>query len=311
MRRSNVENHDKRCSFIKFKAQKQQLILMSELFSISLLTKILSILLLGILAEGFVAKFITFENTAGAENTQAAALLSASTYSAYYRCRFTGFQDTLYAKSGIQFFRECEIYGTVDFIFGDACVVFQNCKILARKPLLGQSNTITAQGRDNATGIGGFVIHNCTFTAMPDLLASKYPVKTYLGRPWKDYSRTVIMESFLDVLIDAQGWLEWKGNSTRSNTLYYAEYNNRGPGAYTKDRVNWQGYRVISSPMEAIPFTVRAFISGDAWIPSREVPYEPDLIEAPLFITSLAKQGLAKTNLVMVLIFSFFIMFSV
>jgi pectinesterase len=141
---------------------------------------------------------------------------------------------------------ESEIYGTVDFIFGEATVVFQNCKILARKPLPGQSNTITAQGRDSTNGIGGFVIHNCTLTATPDLLTSNYPVKTYLGRPWKDYSRTVIMESFLDVLIDAQGWLEWEGKPTRSNTLYYVEYNNRGPGADTSDRVNWTGYRVIS-----------------------------------------------------------------
>ncbi|XP_062145019.1 pectinesterase 2-like [Alnus glutinosa] len=227
----------------------------------------------GIHADGFVAKFISFENTAGAENMQAVALASESSYSAYYRCRFIGFQDTLYAKREIQFFRECEIYGTVDFIFGDARVVFQNCKILARKPLPGQSNTITAQGRESTESIGGFVIHNCTLTAAPDLLTSNYPVKTYLGRPWKDYSRTVIMESFLDVLIDAQGWLEWEGKPTRSNTLYYVEYNNQGPSADTYNRVNWTGYRVISSPMEAIAFTVRTFISGDTWIPSTEVPY--------------------------------------
>jgi pectin methylesterase-like acyl-CoA thioesterase len=104
MRISNLENLDKRCSFIKFKVQSQQLILKSELFSISLLT--VSILSLGIYVHGFVAKFITFENTAGAENMQAVALVSSSSHSAYYRCRFIGFQDTLYARKEIQCFRE-------------------------------------------------------------------------------------------------------------------------------------------------------------------------------------------------------------
>jgi pectinesterase len=67
---------------------------------------------------------------------------------------------------------------------------------------------MTAQGRESYYGAGGLIIHYCTITATPDLIAPKYQVKTYLGQPWKDYPRTVKMESLLDNLVDAQSWME-------------------------------------------------------------------------------------------------------
>lgn len=226
---------------------------------------------------GFVASGITFQNTAGPEKQQAVALLTKASYLAFYKCRITGFQDTLYAKTGYQFFRDCEIYGTVDFIFGDATAVFQGCYITARKPLAGQSNTVTAQGRQVPAGQGGFVIHNCKIGATSELIASEYPVKTYLGRPWRDFARTVVMQSYLDNSIDPQGWLEFDSRSSDLD-LYYAEYDNRGPGSATYDRVEWKGFRVIDS-IEAYQFTVREFIFGDMWIPATGVPYTPDFID--------------------------------
>ncbi|TQD93416.1 hypothetical protein C1H46_021005 [Malus baccata] len=45
---------------------------------------------------------------------------------------FEGYQETLYTHSRKQLYRECDIYGTVDFIFGDATVVLQNCNIYPR-----------------------------------------------------------------------------------------------------------------------------------------------------------------------------------
>ncbi|KAH9306465.1 hypothetical protein KI387_010869, partial [Taxus chinensis] len=77
--------------------------------------------------RGFIARDITFENSAGPEKHQAVALLVASHQSVFYRCSIKGYQDTLYAHSLCQFYRECQIYGTVDFIFGDAAAVFQKC----------------------------------------------------------------------------------------------------------------------------------------------------------------------------------------
>lgn len=88
---------------------------------------------------------ISFENTAGPQSGKAVALRVESDHSAFYRCRFQGFQDTPYTRRRSQFFRDCEIYGTVDFIFGDSSVVFQNCMIYALKPLAQQKNTIIIQ----------------------------------------------------------------------------------------------------------------------------------------------------------------------
>ena len=82
------------------------------------------------------------------------------------------------------------------------------------------------------------------------------------------------MQSYLDDIIDPKGWLEWEGRDP--NRVYYAEYQNRGPGARTKDRVQWA--RVINSSVEAAKFTVRNFIQGGQWIPSTGIPFFLDLL---------------------------------
>ena len=86
-----------------------------------------------------IAIGITFINSAGSSNEQAMALRSTSHLSAFYQCRFEGFQDTLFVGNGTQFYRSCEIYGSVDFIFGDAAAVFQNCDIYVRNPPPGKA----------------------------------------------------------------------------------------------------------------------------------------------------------------------------
>ncbi|XP_023524144.1 probable pectinesterase/pectinesterase inhibitor 20 isoform X1 [Cucurbita pepo subsp. pepo] len=223
-------------------------------------------------AEGFMAVNITFQNTAGAIKGQAVAMRSGADMSIFYSCSFEGYQDTLYTHSLRQFFRECDIYGTVDFIFGNAAVVFQNCNIYPRLPRSGQTNMITAQGRSDPNQNTGTSIHNCTIRATSDLAASKsYMNKTYLGRPWKQYSRTVYMQTFIDGFINPAGWDPWSGEYL--STLYYAEYNNTGAGSNTKNRVTWPGYHVISNATDASNFTVSNFLVGDAWLPPTGVPY--------------------------------------
>ncbi|XP_073288357.1 pectinesterase-like [Primulina huaijiensis] len=223
--------------------------------------------------DGFVAKEVTFENTAGVNMNQSVAVTIEGLYSAFYRCRFLGYQDTLYVWHGIQFFRECDIYGTVDFIFGKSRALFQNCNVYARRPRQGQSNTITAQGRESENFFSGIVMQNCTIAAAPDLLP-RFNVRSYLGRPLHNYSTTVIMQSFLDKLIDPRGWLEWVGQGHGVEKVYYAEYDNRGPGANTNSRVKWAHtikYR------EANKFTARNFIQGQKWIGLTKIPYYLDL----------------------------------
>eukprot|EP00256_Glycine_max_P031963 XP_006576427.1 pectinesterase 2 [Glycine max] len=223
--------------------------------------------------DGFIAQDITFRNTAGAANHQAVAFRSGSDLSVFYRCSFEGFQDTLYVHSERQFYRECDIYGTVDFIFGNAAAVLQNCNIYARTPPQ-RTITVTAQGRTDPNQNTGIIIHNSKVTGASGFNPSS--VKSYLGRPWQKYSRTVFMKTYLDSLINPAGWMEWDGNFAL-DTLYYAEYANTGPGSNTANRVTWKGYHVLTSASEASPFTVGNFIAGSNWIPSSGVPFTSGL----------------------------------
>ncbi|XP_077248728.1 pectinesterase-like [Tasmannia lanceolata] len=229
-----------------------------------------------VLGVGFTARDLTIENSAGPEKGQAVALRSESDLSGFYRCSFKGFQDTLFAKEGKQFYRECEIYGTVDFIFGDASVVFQNCMIYLHKP--PYANVIVAQGRSISWKNSGTSIHNCTIRVAPDLKLAKSSYMSFLGRPWKEYSRTIIMESSIDDLIDPAGWTKWNDSSFGLSTCYYREYKNRGPGADIGHRVKWPGYKVTNNPDEALNFTVKKFLDGENWIPWTGIPFTSGLI---------------------------------
>ncbi|KAI7725524.1 hypothetical protein M8C21_007066 [Ambrosia artemisiifolia] len=221
---------------------------------------------------GFIARDMTFENYAGPAKHQAVALRIGADHAVVYRCNIIGYQDTLYVHSQRQFFRECDIYGTVDFIFGNAAVVFQNCSMYARKPMPLQKVTITAQNRKDPNQNTGISIHACRLLAQPDMEASKANFSTYLGRPWKLYSRTVYMQTYMGDHIHPRGWLEW--NATFAlDTLYYGEYMNYGPGGAIGQRIKWPGYRVITSAIEASRFTVAQFIYGSSWLPSTGVAF--------------------------------------
>ncbi|PON66303.1 Pectinesterase, Tyr active site [Trema orientale] len=232
-----------------------------------------------VVGPGFVAVNITFRNTAGASKHQAVAVRNGADLSAFYSCSFEGYQDTLYTHSLRQFYRECDIYGTVDFIFGNAAVVFQNCNLYPRLPMANQFNAITAQGRTDPNQNTGISIHNCTVRAADDLAPSTGGIpaaKTYLGRPWKEYSRTVYMQSYIDSVVDAAGWREWNGDFALS-TLYYGEHDNRGPGSETANRVTWPGYHVINAT-DAESFTLSSFLLADNWLPQTGVAYTSGLI---------------------------------
>uniref|UniRef100_A0A5B7BK03 Pectinesterase n=1 Tax=Davidia involucrata TaxID=16924 RepID=A0A5B7BK03_DAVIN len=225
-----------------------------------------------VVGDGFIAKGMTFENYAGPSKHQAVALRSNADLSAFYQCSFVAYQDTLYVHSLRQFYRECDVYGTVDFIFGNAAVVLQNCNLYARRPNENQRNIFTAQGREDPNQNTGISILNCKVAAAADLIPVQSSFRTYLGRPWREYSRTVYLHSYIGDLVEPAGWLEWSGDFALT-TLYYGEYMNRGPGSNTSARVTWPGYRVITNSTEATQFTVGNFIQGSEWLPSTNIPF--------------------------------------
>ncbi|KAJ4904147.1 hypothetical protein Rs2_18098 [Raphanus sativus] len=219
------------------------------------------------MGDGFIARDITFVNSAGPSAEQAVALRVGADKSVVYRCSIEGYQDSLYTHSKRQFYRDTDITGTVDFVFGNSAVVFQSCNFVARKS--GQKNFVTAQGRSNPGQNTGISIHNCKITAQST---------TYLGRPWKEYSRTVVMQSFLGGSIPPSGWSPWSGGFGLK-TLFYGEFGNSGPASSVSGRVKWAGYHSSLTVKEAEGFTVAGFIGGTMWLPSTGVSFDSGLVK--------------------------------
>lgn len=214
---------------------------------------------------------MAFENTAGPEKHQAVALRVQSDMSTFYNCRMDGYQDTLYAQTHRQFYRNCVVSGTIDFIFGDSSAILQNCLIVVRRPMDNQFNTVTAHGRKDKYETTGLVLQNCRIIPDKLLHPDRFKLLTYLGRPWKEYSRTVIMESFLDDFIHPDGYKEWEGDFALE-TCEYFEHGNTGAGAVTDKRVKWKGFKVIDEK-EALQYTVGPFIQGETWLKDTGAPY--------------------------------------
>ncbi|RVW28635.1 putative pectinesterase/pectinesterase inhibitor 13 [Vitis vinifera] len=184
------------------------------------------------LGDGFVAVSMGFRNTAGPEKHQAVAIRVQSDRSIFLNCRMDGHLPELLDH---------------------------------RQEALGQPTKHRhSPGRTDKRETTGIVLQNCRILPDQDLIPTKTQVKSYLGRPWKEFSRTIVMESTIEDLIQPQGWLPWEGNFALS-TLYYAEYNNKGPGAALSARVKWPGYKVIEKE-EAVKYTVGPFIQGDDWL---------------------------------------------
>ncbi|XP_038875878.1 pectinesterase-like [Benincasa hispida] len=223
------------------------------------------------IGAGFLCKSMGFQNTAGPEGHQAVALRVQSDKSAFFNCRMDGYQDTLYVQTERQFYRNCVISGTVDFIFGDSTTIIQNSLIIVRRPMDNQQNTVTANGRADPKEVSGLVIHNCRIVPEQKLFAERFKIPTYLGRPWKQYARTVIMETTLGDFIKPDGYMPWSGNFALETCLYL-EYGNRGPGANTNRRVRWKGVKVIPRT-EALKFTAGSFLQGGSWLPGTGGPY--------------------------------------
>ncbi|XP_073128063.1 pectinesterase-like [Henckelia pumila] len=227
--------------------------------------------------DNFIARDIGFENTAGPEMHQAVALRVTGDHSMFYNCQMDGYQDTLLAHNHRQFYRDCTISGTVDFIFGNAKAVFQNCSLLVRKPLINQKCIVTAQGRSSNNESSAFVLQNCRIMPHPEYPMDDHTYRTFLGRPWKEFSKTIVMDSELDSVIDPQGWAPWNETSAHLYTCFYAEIDNHGRGADLRHRVKWPGIKKISV-REAARYAPGDFLLAANWIADKGIPFAPGLI---------------------------------
>ena len=209
-----------------------------------------------VFGDSFKAKNLTFENSAGSGKDvgQAVAVRVTGDKAVFENCRFLGFQDTLYVhgENSRQYYKNCYIEGTVDFIFGWATVVFESCEIFAK-----DKGYLTAASTNKGEAYG-FVFLDCRLTSDAD------EATFYLGRPWRDYAQTVFINCFMDKHIKPEGWHNWK-KTHAEKTAFYAEYNSTGPGANAKNRVYWAKQL---SEKEASNYTVEEILKGsDGWSP--------------------------------------------
>lgn len=212
-----------------------------------------------VLVQGndIVIENLTIQNAAGRVG-QAVALHVEGDRFIIKNSKLLGNQDTLYAakEDSRQYYENCYIEGTTDFIFGEAIAVFQNCTIKS----LTNSYVTAAATRKNQPF--GFVFFNCK------LVADTAAKKVYLGRPWRPYAQTVFIHCELGVHIVPAGWDPWKGDAMfpdKEKTALYAEYENAGEGAAVKERVNWA--RQLTKP-DTLQYTITNILGGnDHWDP--------------------------------------------
>ena len=182
-----------------------------------------------VLVEGddFSATNLTIKNTSG-DHGQGIALSVVANRAKITNCTISGNQDTLYLSGNgtKQYFKDCYIEGTTDFIFGSATVLFENCTIHSIK-----SSYITAASTPQGTPFG-FVFKDCKLTADPQA------TEVYLGRPWRIYAKTVYINCDLGKHIRAEGWENWSKPDAEKNA-FYAEYNCKGEGFQPSKRVGW------------------------------------------------------------------------
>ena len=199
----------------------------------------------------FHAENITFENSFG-QGSQAVAVLVEADRAVFKNCRFLGWQDTLYAKNGRQYYRDSYIEGHVDYIFGQAAAVLDNCLIHSKG-----DGYIAAPMRFASTEASGFIFLNSTLTS------ENTEKGVYLGRPWRDFGRTVFINTKMDAAIRPEGWHHWVPE--REKTAYLAEYGSTGKGANADSRVAW-AKKLGDADVKV--FSIEYFLGGrDGWDP--------------------------------------------
>ncbi|WP_199620693.1 pectinesterase family protein [Paenibacillus alkalitolerans] len=238
-------------------------------------------------ADDITVENITMENSAGRGEAvgQAVAAYVDGDRVHFRNCRFLGHQDTLFTgplpekplkrdsfggprdgaprRHGRQFYENCFIQGDVDFIFGSATAVFQHCEIFTKNRLkdggcTGINGWITAASTPENVRFG-YVFIDCKLTS------DAPPQSVYLGRPWRNHAKTAFIGCWMDGHIQPEGWDNWsKPESER--TVNYCEFNSRGPGAVTDQRVKWAKTLTME---EAEAFTLNNILSGsDGWNPA-------------------------------------------
>jgi len=172
----------------------------------------------------FSARSLTFRNDAGYSAGQAVALEVQGDRASFFDCRIIGNQDILFLNNpdSRQYYRDCYIEGTTDFIFGAATAWFENCHIYSKK-----NSHVTAASTPQEHPYG-FIFYHCV------LDGDSTVTNASLGRPWRPFASVAYIHCYIGRHIRAEGWSTWN-NSDSYKTSRFGEYDNYGPGANGPD----------------------------------------------------------------------------
>lgn len=203
-------------------------------------------------ADDFTVENMTIENSAGARG-QALALRVDGDRVVFRGCRFLGWQDTIFVNRGRHYFEDCLIEGAVDFIFGGATTYFERCHIR----VVGAGYITAASTPDHQAH--GLVFSRCKITGL-----APGPF-TFLGRPWRDYAKTVFLHCEISEVVQPVGWDNWK-KPAAEKTSFYAEYMSTGPGAKPLERAPWA--KALTAEDVAALTREKVLGGSDGWDPT-------------------------------------------
>ncbi|KAH6715352.1 pectinesterase family protein [Leptodontidium sp. MPI-SDFR-AT-0119] len=198
----------------------------------------------------------------------------------FYGCQIIGNQDTFNVNAGNVFAYNTYIEGSVDFIWGSGSMYFLSSTISPNT----NGISITADKRATNTSIGGIVFDQCTVTPAPGSSVSTGTV--FLGRPWNPFARVAYVQTYLDSCVSAAGWSVWSKSTPNTDTAFFGEYQNTGPGAVKTSRASFS-HEMTSG--EASAFQLSNFFSSTSWIDFTAVgisPFVASNLPATVTVTS-------------------------
>ncbi|KAI5425731.1 hypothetical protein KIW84_031521 [Lathyrus oleraceus] len=217
----------------------------------------------GVFATEFIAYNISFKNTfpppsQGVKGAQAVALRVNGDKAAFYGCGFYGAQDTLHDDLGRHYYKGCFIQGSIDFIFGNARSLYEDCILssIAKPEWVGDGGCITAQGQELLADNSGFSFLNCYINVTGKLL---------LGRPWRKYAKVIFSTTFMSDVVSPIGWNDKLKDDSVNQTIFFGEYNCKGPGAIRTSPPRAPFGKQLKDD-EAAPYISISYIDGNEWL---------------------------------------------
>lgn len=189
--------------------------------------------------------------------------------------RARGNQDSIWVGVGRQYFKDCDLIGGTDYIYGDATVVFDNCRLGAA----GFTNhpygaTITAANHDPANPYG-YLFYNCKLYNVLDNIGT-----SMLGRPWRQDAQITFYNTEIDDTseigespagIDSMGWRDMSGNEADKARFYeYGTYNASGEPVDLSGRIqNENGFGTILDDWQILEYNPRNYFNSDYWLETK------------------------------------------